>query len=110
MLPDASSYRWPKPCTCSRRFQAKPGAGWAFTVVLHGQDGFSDDKARGFEATPQEFAFGVCATASSDPHCTASPGSVPKVMDVLTPPGVLQSDELDYTKHTPVVLQGVTLP
>jgi glucoamylase len=87
-----------------------PGAGWAFTVVLHGQDGFSDDKARGFEATPQEFAFGVCATASSDPHCTASPGSVPKVMDVLTPPGVLQSDELDYTKHTPVVLQGVTLP
>jgi hypothetical protein len=31
-------------------------------------------------------------------------------MDVLTPAGVLQSDELDYTKHTPVVLQGVTIP
>jgi hypothetical protein len=87
-----------------------PGAGWAFTVVLHGQDGFSDDKARGFAPTPQEFLFGVCAATSSDPHCTANPGSVPKAMDVLTPAGVLQSDELDYTKHTPVVLQGVTIP
>jgi hypothetical protein len=31
-------------------------------------------------------------------------------MDVLTPPGVDQSDEVDYTRHTPVVLQGVTIP
>jgi len=88
-----------------------PGPGWGFTVVLTGQDGFSGDQARGFASTPQDFQFGVCATANpSDPHCTADPGSVPKVMDVLTPPGVLQSDELDYTLHNPVVLQGVTIP
>jgi hypothetical protein len=32
-------------------------------------------------------------------------------MDVLTPAGVAQSDELDYTQHSPVVvLQGVTIP
>jgi hypothetical protein len=29
---------------------------------------------------------------------------------VLTPPGVLQSDELDYTLHTPVEIQSVTMP
>jgi hypothetical protein len=31
-------------------------------------------------------------------------------MDVLTPSGVAQSDELDYTVHTPVVLRGVPVP
>ncbi len=77
--------------------------------VLTGQDGFSSDQARGFAPTPQEFLFGVCATASTDPHCTADPGSVPKAMDVLTPAGVAQSDELDYTLHQPVTLQGVTI-
>ena len=87
-----------------------PGPGWGFTVVLHGQDGFSGDQARGFAPTPQDFLFGVCAAASSDPHCTASPGSVPKATDVITPAGVQQSDELDYTVHNPVVLQGVTIP
>ena len=87
-----------------------PGSGWAFTVVLHGQDGFSPDQARAFQSTPQPYQFGVCATASSDPHCTVDPNSVPKATDVLTPTGVAQSDELDYTQHTPVVLQGVTIP
>jgi len=87
-----------------------PTAGWAFTVVLTGQDGFSSDQARAFAATPQLFNFGVCAAPSADPHCTASPSTVPKAMDVLTPPGVLQSDELDYTIHSPVTLQGVTIP
>jgi hypothetical protein len=29
---------------------------------------------------------------------------------VLTPAGVTQSDELDYTLHNPVVIQGVTIP
>ena len=87
-----------------------PGSGWAFTVVLHGQDGFSSDQARGFTPTPQDFQFGVCATASGDPHCTVSPTTVPKATDVLTPSGVDQSDELDYTVHNPVVLQGVAVP
>jgi glucoamylase len=87
-----------------------PGPGWAFTVVLTGQDGFSGDQARGFQSTPQDFQFGVCATTSTDPHCTVDPSTVPKAIDVITPAGVLQSDELDYTLHTPVVLQGVPIP
>jgi len=77
--------------------------------VLTGQDGFSPDQARGFAPTPQEFLFGVCATASADPHCTVDPSTVPKAMDVLTPAGVLQSDELDYTVHQPVTLQAITI-
>jgi carbohydrate-binding DOMON domain-containing protein len=87
-----------------------PGPGWGFTVVLTGQDGFSSDQARGFQPTPQDFQFGVCAAPSADPHCTFTPGLVPKAVDVITPPGVLQSDELDYTLHSPVVLRGVTIP
>ena len=74
-----------------------PGPGWVFTVVLTGQDGFSGDQARGFQSTPQDFQFGVCAAPSADPHCTVNPGTVPKAVDVIPPPGVLQSDELDYT-------------
>ena len=87
-----------------------PASGWIFTVVLTGQDGFSPDQARGFQPTPQDFQFGVCATASSDPHCIVDPGTVPKAVDVLTPSGVTQSDELDYTKHNPVVISGVAIP
>ena len=87
-----------------------PGPGWVFTVVLTGQDGFSGDQARGFQSTPQDFQFGVCAAPSADPHCTVNPGTVPKAVDVIPPPGVLQSDELDYTLHNPVVLQGVAIP
>ena len=88
----------------------QPVSGWGFTVVLHGQDGFSPDQARGFQATPAPFQFGVCASASADPHCTAAPGSVPKLMDVITPDGVSQADEVDYTLHAPVVLTGVVIP
>jgi len=87
----------------------QPGPGWGFTVVLTGQDGFSNDQARGFAPIPQPFAFGVCATASPDPHCTFNPGLVPKAMDVITPAGVSQATELDYVAG-PVVLQGVTIP
>jgi carbohydrate-binding DOMON domain-containing protein len=88
----------------------QPGPGWAFTVVLTGQDGFSPDQARAFAPTPQPFNFGVCATASSDAHCTFDPNGVPKAVDVLTPTGVSQADELDYTKHATVELQGVSIP
>jgi glucoamylase len=87
-----------------------PGPGWGFTVVLTGQDGFSPDQARGFAPTPQDFLFGVCATASTDPHCTVNPDTVPKALDVLTPAGVVQSDELDYTLHNPVTIAGVVIP
>ncbi len=88
----------------------QPASGWGFTVVLTGQDGFSADQARGFQPTPAPFQFGVCAAASLDPHCTADPGSVPKVIDVIAPDGVAQSDELDYTLHAPVILRGVLIP
>ena len=87
----------------------QPAPGWGFTVVLTGQDGYSPDQARGFQATPQPYQFGVCATASSDPHCTFDPGSVPKAVDVLVPAGVSQATELDYTLG-PVVLQPVIMP
>jgi glucoamylase len=86
-----------------------PTSGWGFTVVLTGQDGFSPDQARGFASTPQPYQFGVCATASNDPHCTVGPNTVPKAMDVITPTGVSQSTELDYTLG-PVVVQGVFIP
>ena len=86
-----------------------PASGWGFTVVLTGQDGFSSDQARGFQSTPQDYQFGVCASASADPHCTFDPNAVPKAMDVLVPTGVQQSTELDYTLG-PVVLQDVTIP
>ncbi|HEY0869920.1 MAG TPA: glucodextranase DOMON-like domain-containing protein, partial [Acidothermaceae bacterium] len=86
-----------------------PTSGWAFTIALTGQDGFGQDNARTFAPTPQPFNFGVCAAASADPHCTADPNTVPKVMDTITPAGVLQSTELDYTLGA-VVLQGVTIP
>jgi glucan 1,4-alpha-glucosidase len=89
-----------------------PGPGWGFTVVLTGQDGFSPDQARGFQPTPQPFQFGVCATASTDPHCTVDPSTVPKAIDTITPAGVSQADELDYTLHpdAPVTLSGVFIP
>jgi glucoamylase len=87
----------------------EPGPGWGFTVVLTGQDGFSPDQARGFAPTPQAFQFGVCATASPDPHCTFDPNLVPKAVDVIPAPGVQQSTELDYTLG-PVVLTGVAIP
>ena len=87
-----------------------PGSGWGFTVVLTGQDGFSSDQARGFSSTPQAFQFGVCAAPSGDPLCTVDPNTVPKAMDVLTPPGVMQSNELDYTLHSPVTITDVVIP
>jgi carbohydrate-binding DOMON domain-containing protein len=86
-----------------------PTSGWSFVVVLTGQDGFSSDQARGFAPTPQPFQFGVCAAGVVDPHCAVDPATVPKAVDVLTPPGVSQATELDYLLG-PVVLQGVTIP
>jgi Membrane-anchored protein predicted to be involved in regulation of amylopullulanase len=88
----------------------QPGSGWGFTVTVTGQDGYSPDNARSFTATPGSYSFGVCATASSDPHCSVDPSTVPKVTDTLTPPGVSQADELDYTQHQPIVLQDVVIP
>ncbi len=86
-----------------------PGPGWAFTVVLTGQDGFQPDLARVFTATPGAYTFGVCAPAGTSPICSVAPSTVPKAMDVLTPPGVSQATELDPTLGA-VVIQPVSIP
>lgn len=86
-----------------------PASGWAFAVVLTGQDGFSPDQARGFAATPQPYLFGVCAPGGTSPICAVNPATVPKAMDVITPPGVSQATELDPTLG-PVVIQAVAIP
>ncbi len=86
-----------------------PTSGWSFTVVLTGQDGFSADQARGFQPTPQDFQFGVCAPGGSDPLCGVDPNQVPKALDVIPPPGVEQATELNLLLG-PVVLQGVMMP
>jgi glucoamylase len=86
-----------------------PGSGWGFTVVLTGQDGFQPDQARVFTATPGAYTFGVCAPGGTSPICSVDPSTVPKAMDVLTPPGVSQATELDPTLG-PVVIQPVTVP
>jgi glucoamylase len=83
-----------------------PATGWGFAEVLTGQDGFSPDQARSFAATPQPFAFGVCAAGNNAPICSADPATVPKAMDVLTPPGVTQSVELNPTTG-PVAIRAV---
>ena len=38
-----------------------PGSGWAFSVVLTGQDGFSSDQARAFAASPPRTSASGCA-------------------------------------------------
>jgi glucan 1,4-alpha-glucosidase len=86
-----------------------PASGWGFTVVLTGQDGFSSDQARGFTSTPGPYTFGVCAPGGTGAICNVDPGTVPKAMDVMTPPGVLQDTELDPTLG-PVVIQPVIVP
>jgi glucoamylase len=85
-----------------------PTAGWSFNEVLTGQDGFSSDQARAFAATPQDFAFGVCAAGGTSPICAVDPGTVPKAMDVLTPAGQSQAAELDPTAG-PAVIHAVAV-
>ena len=86
-----------------------PGPNWGFTVVLTGQDGFSSDQARGFAQPAQAFLFGVCAPGGTAPICSVDPGTVPKAVDVMTPPGVSQATELDPTKGA-VAIAPVTVP
>lgn len=77
--------------------------------MLHGQDGFSPDQARGFAATPQPFSFGVCGPDASGPICAADPATVPRAMDVITPSGVSQETELDPTRGA-AAIRSVTIP
>src|SRR4051812_3053148 len=86
-----------------------PTSGWGFTVVLHGQDGFSPDQARGFQPVAEDYQFGVCPSGLGEPICSAPPGTMPKAMDVLTPAGVNQADELNPLPG-PVILAPVVIP
>jgi glucoamylase len=86
-----------------------PASGWVFSVVLHGQDGFSPDQARGFAPTAQPFLFGLCAPGVVSPICGIDPGTAPKAMDVITPAGTSQATELDPTLG-PVTVHGVGVP
>jgi glucoamylase len=85
------------------------GSGWVFTVALTGQEGSSSDQARSFTPTPGAFTFGVCASGGASPICSVDPGTVPNVMDTVTPTGVSQSAELNPLPG-PVTLQGVAVP
>jgi glucan 1,4-alpha-glucosidase len=86
----------------------QPAAGWTFTVVLHGQDGFSGDQARGFAPTAQDFLFGLCQPGGTSPICAIDPNTAPKVIDTIPPAGVDQTAELDPTLG-PVQLHGLVL-
>ncbi|NJP97417.1 glucan 1,4-alpha-glucosidase [Nonomuraea sp. FMUSA5-5] len=86
-----------------------PGPGWRFAVVLAGQDGFSADQARSFAATPQPYQFGVCAEGGTAPLCAVDPGTVPKALDVLVPPGRSQADVLNPLLG-PVTVPAVQVP
>jgi glucoamylase len=86
-----------------------PGPGWRFAVALAGQDGFSPDQARGFTATPEPYQFGVCAPGGTGPLCVLDPATVPKAIDVITPAGQSQADELNPTLG-PVTLRAVAVP
>ena len=95
-----------RPASAARR---RPAGGSRSSSTA--RTGSAADQARGFAPTPQDFQFGVCATGELRPALHSRPGERPQGRcDVLTPPGVSQADELDYTLHSPVVLQGVTLP
>ena len=78
--------------------------------MLTGQDGFSPDQARGFAPTPQDVPVRRLRHRERRSALHRRPGTVPKAMDVLTPAGVDQADELDYTLHAPVTIQGVVIP
>ena len=69
----------------NRRLLLEPPRFSAGTVTLTGQDGFGNDDARTFTATPGAYTFGVCSAAvAAEPSppaiCSVSPASnVPPV-------------------------------
>jgi glucoamylase len=88
-----------------------PGPGWGFTTTLAGQDGtHGSDQTRAFTSTPGAYSFGVCGTDDSSAACSTDPNTVPKVMDLLTPPTVSQGEELNYLVNNPVALQDIVIP
>lgn len=66
-------------------------------------------QARAFTATPGAYSFGVCAVGGTAPICSVPASTVPKALDVITPPGVSQATELNPVPG-PVVIQPVVVP
>jgi hypothetical protein len=87
----------------------QPGPGWTFTVVETGQGRVQPRSGAWLRADTA----GVRVRRLRDRIVRSALHGRPRhrseVIDVLTPPGVLQSDELDYTLHSPVVITGVTI-
>ena len=58
---------------------------------------------------PGAYTFGVCPAGDTAPVCERDPATVPKAMDVITPPGVSQATELDPTRG-PLAIRPVAVP
>ena len=63
----------------------------------------------GFQPTPEEFQFGVCAPGGTDSLCSFPANKVPKALDVIPPADVSQATELNPLLGA-VQLRGITMP
>ncbi|MBB5889232.1 glucodextranase DOMON-like domain-containing protein [Kutzneria kofuensis] len=80
-----------------------PTAGWTFSVVLTGQDGFNADQARSFAPTPQGYQFGICPAGGTEAICAIDPATAAKAVDTVP------ASQLDPTKGQ-VVIGAVAVP
>jgi len=87
-----------------------PASGWGFTVVLTGQDGFSPDQARGFQATPQAFHLACAPPRAPIRIALLTRTRSPKPWTSSHRRASARRNELDYTLHNPVSLQGWSSP
>ena len=72
-------------------------------------DGTLAFKSIGQQVASELVALAPFGAGNPNPICAVDPGTVPKVMDTITPSGIDQATELDPTKG-PVVLHGVPVP
>ena len=77
--------------------------------MLPGQDGFSNDQVRGFQATPQEFQVRGPRTGRRGADLQLQPRPRAEGGRHADAAGSEAGDELDPTLG-PVVLQGITIP
>ena len=92
-----------------------PGPGWTFAVVLTGQDGFSRRPGPRLPSRRRRASSSVSVPRQrwrpSDPICGVDPATVPKAIDILTPDGVTQAEELTpLPVGRQIVIQAVTIP
>ena len=89
-----------------------PGAGGRFAVVLPGRTGSAPTTPAGSSRHRR-----TSSSASArrprrrrQPDLRRRPGDRPQGVDVLTPAGVSQADELNPVTNKPVTIAGVTIP